>query len=304
VSRTFLPRRCQTPAICQTRVHWTAAALERCEIRQEWARAEQAKHILAPMRRSDPFEGRRQETMDRKREEAVAEHHPSAPDDPAEQAVARNGERQLLALSGTHLATIGLLACADIYSVNEVLRRGGHLTGPAPSMMDLAGYASKQEFVDAAYAAFAAVSDAIDFDQPVRLFRGVGLPTNPDQHRPDFAGIAWHLKSGLPWQSESLDLGFAFATTDPRNAILYDGRETTPDPTANLPVLLELDAFRGICIPSPKHRSAQLFEHTFNTRFLDTAQCQVIFPPGTRWKVTSVELHSDYDRPMVRMRQM
>jgi hypothetical protein len=300
----LLPRPCPSPKVCQTRFHWTAVARERWEIRQEDARAERAEQALTLTRSSDPFEEGRHRIRDRKRTEAVAMHQPSLSHDPAERTIVRNGERQLQALAGEHLSTIGLLTCADIYSVNRVLRRGGDLTGGAPAMMDWAGYASKQEFVDDAYDVLAALGDAIEFDEPVRLFRGIGLPSAPDEYRPDIAGLARHFRTGQPWESEYIDPGFSFASPDPRNAALYRGQEAANDPSAEIPVLLELDAFQGICIPDAEHRSTELFGHTFGIDFLHGAMCQVIFPPNTRWKITSVELHSEHGQSIVHMRQI
>ena len=217
--------------------------------------------------------------------------------------MARNGERQLLRLEPGDLSVIGLLMASDVYSINQHLRNGRSLASGAGMMIDYAGYTSMQHFVDDASAVFDHLGDSLTLDVPINLYRGIGVPQEPDEYYPDVAGISAYLTHGVSLEKEFLDAGFVFATTDPTVAMCYDGSDSG-DSSPKLPVLLELEASQGLCSPHKEHRSADLFGHVFGTDFLADAGGQVIFAPGTRWQVISIKKHSTYGVPLVRMKQL
>lgn len=243
------------------------------------------------------------ERHEKERKEATPAHVPVQPTLPEDIAVARNGERQLLRLEPGDLSVIGLLMASDVYSINQRLRTARSLDCGAGAMIDYAGYTSMQHFVDDASAVFGHLADSITLDAPIKLYRGIGVPQEPDEYSPDVAGISAYLTDEVPWQEEFHDAGFGFATTDPAIALCYDGT-ARGDSSPKVPVLLELDASQGLCSPSKEHRSPDLFGHVFGTDFLADASGQVIFPPGTRWRVISVEKTSVYGTPVVRIKQL
>jgi hypothetical protein len=192
--------------------------------------------------------------------------------------------------------------CTDIFGINELLRNGGSLASGAGGRIDWDGYTSMQAFVDTASDVFDGLGDALDFNEEVVLFRGVGVPLTPSHEYPDIAGISRHLSVGTPWDDTFADAGFSFATTDPETALFYRGDPNGyPEKTA---VLVELVSRRGLCVPGKMHRSTALFDHTFDTGLMAAGMEQVIFHPGTRWEITGVETTSDYGVPLVRMRQL
>lgn len=301
--RTLLPSRCPIPALCERSWHWTAEARDRCQFLQQEERAERAFVALELPYSYGSWEHREYEQKARKRAEAVAAHVPVQPTLPEDIALTRNGERQLITLGPRQLSTVGLLMASDIYRINRLLRNGGSLASGANAMIDWEGYRSMQEFVDAACGVFDDLGDSLALDEPIRLFRGIGVPESPDEQYPDVAGISHHLTTGTPWHEEFVDAGFGFATTDPQTALFYDGSDSSEYPPKR-PVLLELDTHRGLCAPQKEHRSTGLFEHSFESRFLSTATGQVIFRPDTQWDLISIDKDSKYGVPLVRMRQI
>lgn len=301
--KTLLPSRCPIPGNCGRSWHWKSESRIACQRRQA-VRAEKAAaraaRIAANPFRIGSFEFNEHERKVEKRKAATAARTPALPASPEESILARNGERQLITLDPRALMVVGLLMASDIYGVNQLLRNGGSLASDPGPMMDWEGYSSKQAFVDEAADIFHALGNTLTLDQPITVFRGIGIPVSPDDYNPDVAGIGHYLLTGDSWQSNFKDAGFAFAATDPSIALLYDGSSAHTSETM-VPVLLELEVQRGLCAPNQEHRSTELFEHTFEARFLSDASGQIIFPPDTHWNVVSIDRDSDYGVPLIRM---
>lgn len=298
----LFPGRCPIPTVCGVTWHWSAEARESCQFFQQEERVQRAFAALDLPFSYGSFEHREFEQQARKRAEAIAAHRRVQPALPEGVVLTRNGERQLISLSPSQLSAVGLLMTSDIYRINRLLRSGGSLASGANAMIDWAGYRSMQEFVDAACGVFDGLGESLTLDEPVRLFRGIGVPESPGGYDPDIAGISHHLTTGTPPHKELVDAGFSFATSDPQIALAYDGSDSGS--LSMRPVLLELEAHRGLCAPRQAHRSTSLFEHAFGIDFLDTAICQVVFPPGTQWELISVDEYSEHGVPVVRMRQV
>lgn len=292
--RNLLPTRCPAPNICETSLHWTKISRLHCEYLQTQESAEVDEVPLS-------YEERRQIE---KNAAATTAHVPVPTAHSADLEVLRNGERQLITLDHKDVRVLGCLASVDIYIPNERLRSGRSLAVDAGAYIGYEGrYNTQQAFIDDALDVFRHLGSSINLDAPVRLFRGVGLPENPNHEYPDIAELSRHLRNGTPRLSTFTDDGFGFATTDPETALCYDGRRHDADPP-RFPVLFELTAHAGLCVPEQMQRSQVLFGHTFDSAMLATDMSQVIFPPGTRWEILRVEKDSSYGVPLVRMRQI
>lgn len=304
--QTLLPARCPIPEICRSSWHWKSESRISCQRRQD-AKEEPAARIV-----TNPHEYGSSEFYIYKREverkaqltaDASAAHVQEHPTYANEVILARNGERQLLTLGPNELIAIGLLTCKDIYMINQLLRSGGSLIGSVRKSTKWERYRSMQEFVDHALGSFGSLGESLHLDEPMLLFRGIGVPKEPSENNLDIGGIGNHLTRGVPWMNEFVDEGFSFATTNPDDALYYDG-SGLPENHPKHQVLLQLDVQRGICVPHLKHRSQKLFEHLFDAPYLPKAIGQVVFPPGTRWSVVSIDRDSGYGVPLVRMKQV
>lgn len=294
--------RCPVPDRCRSSWHWRAASREACLFHQQEERAEQTQrtHAAAGQHRRGSFEQGQHERKAKQRAAAAAAHILAKPARPEDAAVSRNGDRQLMALGPGQLSVVGLLMSSAIFRINEQLRSGGSLASGAGARIDWDGYASMQEFVEAASGVFDRLGDALNLDEETTLFRGIGVPRTPDEHYPDIAGFSQHLATGAAWRNEFVDAGFGFAATDPKVALSFNGDSEFPPKDA---VLFEMVASRGLCAPGQEHRSVSLFEHTFDASILASAIGQVLFPLGTRWDVMSFDRNSEYGVPLARMRQ-
>ncbi|MET3172721.1 UNVERIFIED_ORG: hypothetical protein ABIB52_000549 [Arthrobacter sp. UYCu721] len=233
-------------------------------------------------------------------------HVPVAPPHAADAAVLRNGERQLKNLIPRDMRVLGVLASVDVYPVNENVRGGhnldvdaGRYTWPA---LD---YYTQLEFFNEVSDMFHRLGVAIRLDKQMTLFRGVGLPLVTDAYSLDIAGLGDHLSTGTtPWQSTFTDAGFGFAATHPQAALGFDGTGNGGWSGNVRPTLFELNVHSGLCVPEQRYRSTGLLNHTSYSSMLDTDISQVIFPPGTQWKITSVTQNSKYGVPLVSMDQI
>jgi hypothetical protein len=297
-----LPVRCPEPQYCEVRWHWSEKSQEACQRRTERAIAH-AQRIAANPYVYGTFDFDRYERELSKRESAVEAHRAQQPSRPVDFTVTLNGERQLLALSPSDLKILGLLMTRDIFQINRLLRSGRSLSGGAGATVDYAGYQSMQGFVDNAVGVFTDLGTALTLSEPITLYRGIGIPIQPDEYDPDIAGIGEHLRTDGPWQSRFLDLGFSFASGSAEIALLYDGSASGQHPRT-MSVLVELSVHRGLCLPKLEYRSQTLFDHLFSTSYLDATNGQVVFPPGTRWDVLSVDTTSEHGVPLVRMKQV
>ncbi|WP_026554322.1 hypothetical protein [Arthrobacter sp. 35W] len=234
---------------------------------------------------------------------AVAAHVRVAPTHPYDVAETLCGERQLITLGAHELTAVGLLMASDIYAINERLRTGRSLATGAGVMIDYAGFASMQEFVDEALGVFGALGSSLTLGQPIKLFRGIGIPERPDSNYPDVAGIGAYLAGAMQFPQQFVDAGFGFATTNPEDALRYDGSARGEYPP-KYPVLLELEAYSGLCVPQQEHRTAALVGHCFEVSYLSTSTGQVIFEPNTQWALVSICKDSQYGVPLVRMKQL
>ncbi|MGY4541339.1 hypothetical protein ACVWY0_001248 [Arthrobacter sp. UYNi723] len=241
-------------------------------------------------------------------------HVPVAPPHAADAAVLRNGKRQLKNLTPRDMRVLGVLASVDVYPVNENVRGGhsldvdaGRYTWPA---LD---YFTQLEFFNEASDMFDRLGSAIRLDKQMMLFRGVGLPLVTDAYSLDIAGLSEHLSTETtPWHSTFTDAGFGFAATDPQSALEFDGTENGAWSGNLRPTLVELIVHSGLCVPEQRYRSRGLLKRTSHSSMLNTDMSQVIFPPGTQWKITSVNKTSGYGVtdtspdgiPLVRMEQM
>lgn len=304
---TLLPSKCPNPALCGTSWHWNVASKEECGVKQAIRKEQRVREQMdtAELRphRIGGIEFLMAKTNEARRRDAVAAHVREEPTLAEDVVVSRNGERQLMFLDDADLNIIGLMLTSDIFMTSQLLRTGKSLTGAAGTMMDWDGYSSWQHFVDDAKAVFGSLGESLTLDEPVRLYRGLGLPTAPDADHPDVAGISSHLGRGFPWSVDFTEAGFSFAATDPQTALQYNGAHPGEYP-ARRQVLFELEAHRGLCIPSEEHRSRELVEHCFGSDFLTNAIGQVVFPPNTQWRIHSVESTSDHGVPLVRMNQV
>lgn len=246
----------------------------------------------------DPYEAARRADRDR----ALAGHIPVSPSDPTEQVLARNGERQLMTLDRSDLTVIDLLLATDVYRINRQLRSGGSLNLSPGAMLDWNGYESLESFVNEAVAVFGDLGQSVQLDEPLHLFRGLGIPREAGGDARGFAGLGRYLAGGGPWDRTFTDAGFGFAAADPQVALKHDGYHTRSEPLR--PVIVGLEARAGLCLPQRRHRSRKLFEHTLEQNYLmDLKDSQVIFAPGTRWEITGVQDGSVYGLPLVTMKQ-
>ena len=295
------PTRCPIPGICQVTNHWTARSRRVCGARQqEISRpADAAGDVQVCLGLyEDSYEAARSAERDR----ALAGHVPVSPPDPAEQVLTRNGGRQLLTLNKSCLTVISLLLATDVYRINRQLRSGGSLNLSPGVMLDWNGYESLERFVNEAVAVFGHLGQAVQLDEPLHLFRGLGIPDETGGDARGFAGLGRYLAGGGPWDRTFTDAGFGFAAADPQVALKHDGYLTRVGPLR--PVIVELEARAGLCLPQRRHRSRKLFEHTLEQNYLmDLQDSQVIFAPGTRWEILAVQDRSVYGIPLVTMKQ-
>ncbi|KIA73412.1 hypothetical protein ANMWB30_23390 [Arthrobacter sp. MWB30] len=297
----LLPDKCPITNLCGQRWHWSKESREDCRRRQEW-KHERDRRIAANPYRYGSFEFTQHERLLEERRQATAAHAPVTPTDPQQTILVRNGERQLSALNDNDLKIIGLLMTSDIYRINHQMRTYGKLKGSAGGMVSYAGYDSMENFVDDAQNILISLGDSLTLDEPVRTFRGIGLPADPDESFPDVAGLSGHLNVGTPWHEKLTDPGFSFATTSSEDALYYDGSGRGEYPLRQ-PAIIELKAHRALCAHAAEYRSQNLFARTYSIDFLHTATSQLIFAPGTEWSITSVHRDSEFSVPLITMEQ-
>jgi hypothetical protein len=267
-------------------VHLTVASRERCDARE-------TPLIL----QDDPYlsvETGGWEALQRDRDLQLAElaavdHTPVQPQDPSELAVLRNGERQLLGLHRGWYDVAGLLLTTDIYRINDRLRRGQDLNADPGVMLDWHGYTSLMAFVEDSNTMFDELGDATLLDEPIRVFRGIGVGAENEYDAFDFWGVRRQLGGdGDLVDSTVLDPGFMFAAPTESVARVYDGTDAR---THNLQwkVLLELTITRALCIPSPEHRSKVLTRVLHPSTFSREATAQVVIPRDSVWTVTGFQ---------------
>lgn len=291
-----LPRRCPIPDTCGVRWHFTGNSIDRCRDAEE---EERSNHVYETW--DQRLEREQHETQSAERAAAVASHVPATLSTAEDLALSFHGERQLLALSPWQIPVVGLLTTVSIFHTNRLLRRGSSLEGAAGAAIDWAGYPSNQAFIDHAQTVFDDLGEGLVFKEPMKLFRGIEVPAELHESIPDIAGISGHLLNGAAWDAEYIERGFGFATTEPEIATQYP--LGIYGDSGWLRVLIELKATSGLCLPRQGHRSAELFELTYSVPHLSTTACQVVFPPGTRWEVITIDKESDYGVPLVRMKQ-
>ncbi len=291
-----LPRRCPIPDTCGVRWHFTENSIDGCRDAEEEERSNDVYETWP-----ETLERQEREKENAKRVAAVAAHVPATLSSAEELALSFHGEQQLSALRPWQIPVVGLLTTTSIYYLNRLIRRGNSLEGGAGAAIDWAGYPSNQAFVSDARTIFDDLGEALVFKEPMRLFRGITVPKEPDESAPDIAGISGHLTHGTAWDTEYVERGFGFASTSPEVAAQYP--LDSSGESYELRVLVVLEATSGLCLPCKDHRSAELFELTYNADYLGTTACQVIFPPDTHWEVIAVDQESDYGVPVVRMKQ-
>lgn len=291
-----LPRRCPIPDTCGVRWHFTGNSIDRCLDLEEEERSNIVHETW-----QETLERREREAQDDQLAAALVAHVPATLSSAEDLALSFHGEQQLLALSPWQIPVVGLLTTTSIYHTNRLLRRGNSLEGGAGAAIDWAGYPSNQAFVNDVHTIFDDLKEALVFKEPMRLFRGVTVPKELHESIPDIAGISGYILKGTAWNTSYIERGFGFATTEPEIATQYP--LGSYGDSGGVRVLIELEATSGLCLPRQGHRSVELFELTYYDVHLSTTACQVIFPPDTHWEVTAVDRESDYDVPLVRMKQ-
>lgn len=277
--------RCTNPGHTGFAVHLTVVSRKRCDAREASLILQGDPGIAAE---SDGWEAM-QRDRDLQLAEAVAsEHTPALPDDPSEVAVLRNGERQLLGMDCSWYDVAGLLLTTDIYRINDRLRRGQNLKADPGAMLDWHGYASLKAFVKDANAMFDELGDATRLDQPIRVYRGIGVGAENEYDTFDFWGLRALLQgSGDLTGAHLVDPGFGFAAPTAHVASTFDGTDARVH-EVQWKVMLELTITRALCIPAPEYRSKDLTRALHPSSFLRTATGQVIIPRGSTWNVTGV----------------
>lgn len=197
----------------------------------------------------------------------------------------RNGERQLHLLTLDELQALGTLLTVGVMKANKHLREGReHLWGK-----------------DNSY--FARLGDDLRLDTPMRLFRGIGVPRRRNGRRPGAADIMGYL-SGETSPAVFPDRGFGFATPSLAAAKGYAEKAFSTSEDLS-PTIIEINATSGLCVPHLAHRSDELFEKTYDVNsYLDTAVCQVVFGPGSQWKVTDIQIYSHHQAPRLCLQQI
>lgn len=295
---------CPQHNICETYWHWTAASREGCRRRQE--ANEERRHLDDIDRRNNvPFAIRAKE--EKEHAEDLANHHAVEPSLPQDAVIVRNGERQLTGMTSMELGAIGVLMSTDVVRINAMLRCGRKLGTPGPasgSPRVLEKFTSEQQIVDVAVGAISKIGPELSLDEPVRLFRGIGIAREPTQEFPDIAGIRSYLdNSATGYASAFTDTGFGFACVNPVDALTYDGEGDFSFwqlPVA--PLLFQLDVRAGLCLPGLEYRSQALFGRCRQVGYLDRGSNQVIFPPGTQWKVITAKARSAGSNSSVMLR--
>lgn len=284
------------PDVCETHWHlgWGNGRWY-CELNRTSKLAEEESGE-DPYNPSSVFDEMYERQLANRNAAVVAAHIPAAPTSPVDVDVLRNAERQLKSLTPWDMHVLGLLASSDVYPLNGILRSGGSLNVKAGHH---GRYATQQEFHDDASDIFKQLGAQIALDAQMTLFRGVGIPL---AYSPDIAGLGSHLSRGTPWHSTFTDDGFGFAATNPETALGYDGTGNGRDAETLLPALFELTVHSGLCLPEERYRSTGLLTRTLDGSMLDTDMSQVVFPPGTQWKITDVQQNSDYT--LVRVTQI
>lgn len=295
-------QRCPNEQHERFRRHWTSAGQERCDARYRGA-------ILTVSDHTDWhddtswLERSMQETEDREAAAALNSYVQQYPSDRNEIVLNRNGERQLLGLHGLH-SVVGLLLTKDVYGLNRCLRTGEPLDGAPGSVMDWNGYVSYQQFVDDARKVIAKLGSSLDLDEPITVFRGIGIPPTTDRASSDIWGIREHLESGEPWHATVVeDHGFTFATPSEPTAHRYDGSDFhNVDPEWLIVCTMEIR--RGLCIPDQIYRTPQLMRHLYADHYLRGSDGQVIIPPLARWRITEVVADFEIKTVRIRMHQV
>lgn len=236
-------------------------------------------------------------------EAALSSYEQQFPTDSNEIAATRNGERQLLGLSVDHLI-LGLLLTTDIYRLNRCLRSGDTMEGGPGPMMDWRGYESHQRFFDDAMRMFERIGSDLDLDEPIEVFRGVGIPPANAWETFDLWGIRAHLESGNPWQPTVVeDPGFMFASPSEAFAESFDGSDANRI-ASEWRVVCMMEIRSGLCIPDPIYRTPELMRRLHNKDFLSGAGGQVIIPPVSQWRITDVVPDHITKTVRVRMQQL
>ncbi|PPF32673.1 hypothetical protein [Pseudoclavibacter sp. AY1H1] len=290
-----IPRPCTNERHFRWAIHFRASTQLRCDVLQK-----QLDETLIARRDDDspgldtkPWWQEQQKQWDhlqerRKRrtvEDAMAAHVPVTPTEAAEVAVSRNGERQLLGRASTWLATINVMVSSDVYPLNARLRRGESLEHVTGALLDYYGYGTLKEFDTDAREMFTDLDAELLLDEPVRLYRGIGLPLQDEYQPVDFWGLSAHLRDGIPLDVQPLvDTGYGFATPLEDIAACFDGQDSLLGKVCD-PVMLVLEVRRGICIPDPAHRSKELTGLTATEPLLKNSIGQVLLPPDSEWRV-------------------
>lgn len=234
---------------------------------------------------------------------APSTHEQQFPTDANEIAVNRNGERQLLGHTVDH-TVLGLLLTSDIYRLNRRLRSGDTMEGPAGMWMDQANYESHQQFFDDAMRIFGEVGSDLDLDEPIEVFRGVGIPSADAPGSFDLWGIRAHLESGTYWRPTVVeDPGFTFTSPSETLAQRYDGSADSHI-APEWKIVCTIKIRRGLCIPARAYRTPQLMRHLDHNKTLSTAIGQVIIPPVSRWHITEATPDHETNTISVRMHQL
>lgn len=277
--------RCTNPWHTGLTVHITVASRERCDARETPLILQDDPYLAAE---EDGWEALQRDRDRQLAEEAAAEHTPARPDDHSELAVLRNGERQLPGMDSSWYDVAGLLLTTDIYRINDRLRRGQNLKADPGAMLDWYGYESLKAFAKDANAMFDELGDATRLDEPIRVYRGIGLGAANEYDSFDFWGLRELLLGGGDLTGSHLvDPGFGFAAPTAHVASAYDGTDAHVH-DVQWKVMLELTITRALCIPSPEHRSKDLTRALHPSSFLRTATGQVIIPRDSTWNVTRV----------------
>jgi len=280
--------------------HWTATGQENCD-----AVHDPSTQFVSDVDRwsddSSWLDRSMQEREQQEAEAAVSSYVQQFPSDANEVALNRNGERQLLGLSGWH-TIVGLLLTKDVYRLNRCLRGGDSLEGGTGAMMDWNGYASLQQYFDDAMRAFEHLGSSLDLDEPIEAFRGIGLHPAEGWGSFDTWGIRSHLESTDAWEPTVVeDRGFAFASPCEATAQRYNGPHRT-DPDWRVICVMEIR--RGLCVPDQIYRTPQLMRHLYADSYLRHADGQIIIPPTARWLITSVTPDPETKTVRVRMHQL
>lgn len=252
--------------------HWTRKSRVACNAEAARRRATHAEALAEP-------------PSVRLMADAVARHDPVPPSSDIEIAVLRNGERQLTRDDADLYRLLELLLRPKIYDINTAARQGLIVEGPPTTMDEIPR--SLQKEVQGMFTAFGA---DLNLDEPMKVYRGLGLPPLNEDDPFDFWSL-WAFLRGKATLSGQLltDPGVAFASFDEDIARRFPLQRHRRGPEVAARVMLQLTVCRGLCLPAPEHRSKDLFERLYWSDILRRATGQVVIPPDTTWRVTSAE---------------